>query len=193
MTQEQRTLHTRQQLADTLKQKMQHKPFSKITVSELIRDCGLNRKTFYYHFEDVYALLIWTLQQEALEVIERMNLIQEHEQAIVFVLDYIEQNETMLLNIYHSIGRDVLRQFFYDDFIGIAKQLVEQTTQLLGVTVSEEYKLFLSGFCADAVAGAIFSALTNPALRQRDTMISYITATLKSTLVGSLREMDGRG
>ena len=34
---------------------MEKKPLSKITVSEIIADCGVNRKTFYYHFEDIYA------------------------------------------------------------------------------------------------------------------------------------------
>ena len=36
---------------------MEKKPLSNITVSEIIADCGVNRKTFYYHFEDIYALL----------------------------------------------------------------------------------------------------------------------------------------
>ena len=44
-------------LAVSLKRFMEKKPLSKITVSEIIADCGVNRKTFYYHFEDIYALL----------------------------------------------------------------------------------------------------------------------------------------
>ena len=39
--------------ATVLKEKMKEKPFSKITVSELIADCGVNRKTFYYHFQNI--------------------------------------------------------------------------------------------------------------------------------------------
>ena len=41
----------------SLQRFMEKKPLSKITVSEIIADCGVNRKTFYYHFEDIYALL----------------------------------------------------------------------------------------------------------------------------------------
>ena len=44
-------------LAVSLKRFMEKKPLSKITVSEIIADCGVNRKTVYYHFEDIYALL----------------------------------------------------------------------------------------------------------------------------------------
>lgn len=28
-----------------------------IAVSEIVADCGVNRKTFYYHFDNIQALL----------------------------------------------------------------------------------------------------------------------------------------
>ena len=46
------------------KKAMEKKTLSKITVSELIAECNVNRKTFYYHFDDIYALLKWTLEEE---------------------------------------------------------------------------------------------------------------------------------
>lgn len=32
--------------------------------------CGLNRNSFYYRFEDIYALFKWMLGQEAVEVVK---------------------------------------------------------------------------------------------------------------------------
>ena len=46
-------LNTKKTLANSLKKFMGIKPLSKITITEIISDCGLNRKTFYYHFEDM--------------------------------------------------------------------------------------------------------------------------------------------
>ena len=34
-------------------------PFRKIRVGELCRRCGVDRRTFYYHFKDVYDLAAW--------------------------------------------------------------------------------------------------------------------------------------
>ena len=48
------TLQTKKMLSAELKAKMEKKPLSKITVSEIVQDCGVNRKTFYYHFVDWY-------------------------------------------------------------------------------------------------------------------------------------------
>lgn len=57
-------------LSGALKNAMKSKSLSKITVSELIEACGVNRKTFYYHFQDIYDLLKWTLEQEELRLLK---------------------------------------------------------------------------------------------------------------------------
>ena len=33
------------------------KPLDKITVRDVVDDCGINRNTFYYYFQDIYAVL----------------------------------------------------------------------------------------------------------------------------------------
>ena len=33
------------------------KPLEKITVRDIVDDCGINRNTFYYHFQDIFAVL----------------------------------------------------------------------------------------------------------------------------------------
>ena len=33
------------------------KPFDKITVRDIVDDCDINRNTFYYYFQDIYAVL----------------------------------------------------------------------------------------------------------------------------------------
>ena len=46
-------------LSNALKELLAHKSLEKITVTELTRACGLNRMTFYYHFQDIYELAEW--------------------------------------------------------------------------------------------------------------------------------------
>jgi len=41
---------TKQLIAQTLKKLMLNTPLDKISVQEIVDACGLNRKTFYYHF-----------------------------------------------------------------------------------------------------------------------------------------------
>ena len=51
MTNYEASQQTKNMIAGTLRSLMAEKPFSKITVSEIVKICGINRKTFYYYFE----------------------------------------------------------------------------------------------------------------------------------------------
>ena len=110
------SMGTKKALAKSLKESMKTKPFSKISVSEIVSRCGLNRKTFYYHFEDIYSLLKWMLEEEAIEVVKHFDLLVDYEEAIYFVVEYIEKNDYILNCAYDSIGRDEMKRFFAHDF-----------------------------------------------------------------------------
>ncbi len=190
MTHEESRLQTRQAFADALKQRMLRQPFSQITVSALVRDCGVNRKTFYYHFTDVYDLLNWMIQQDTLSVLSQFHLIREHDKAIAFVLDYIEENEVILLNIYRSVGRDILYHYFHDEFIRIAQQVVCEAEELQNKHFPEEFKRFLCELLTEAVCGILFSSLNDPSLRDRTHITEYVTVILRCAINGTLDVMD---
>lgn len=99
MKHETTTLMTKKAIAASLKKIMEKKPLDKITVREIIEDCGINRKTFYYHFRDIYHLIKWIFEEEAIEVVKQYDLIVNYYDAIQFVLDYVEKNK--LFSVYH--------------------------------------------------------------------------------------------
>lgn len=90
------TLNTKRTLAASLKSFTEKKPLSKITVSDIIADCGVNRKTFYYHFEDIYALLKWMLEEEAVNVVKQFDLLVDYREAVLFVMNYVRKNKHLL-------------------------------------------------------------------------------------------------
>ena len=58
---------TKSALAASFCRLLAERPFCKITVADIAGGCGLSRMTFYYHFEDVYALLDQGKEPELLE------------------------------------------------------------------------------------------------------------------------------
>ena len=36
---------------------LNEKPMNKISVKDIVEDCGINRNSFYYHFQDIPTLL----------------------------------------------------------------------------------------------------------------------------------------
>ena len=50
---------TKNALASSMKKLMKEKHFEKISVIDICEGCGMNRKSFYYHFKDKYDLVNW--------------------------------------------------------------------------------------------------------------------------------------
>lgn len=62
---------TKQELANALKKAMAQKPLEKITIAELAAACNIRRQSFYYHFEDIYDLLRWMFEKEAISLLRQ--------------------------------------------------------------------------------------------------------------------------
>lgn len=182
------SLNTKKLLASSLKKLMEHKTFSKISVTEIINDCGLNRKTFYYHFEDVQALLKWMLEQETFEMIRNFDLVLDSEEALEFMLDYVEDNKHILNCVYDSIGRDELKRFFFNDFKDITMKLIDEVELRLGIRADADYKTFLCDFYTNAVTGQLIEVLRTRKAFDKEQLIRYLINTIKVTLPTALEQ-----
>lgn len=187
MKQDQKTLNTKKALAASLKKFMKQKPLSKITVSQLISDCNVNRKTFYYHFEDIYDLLKWTLEEEAIEVVKQYDLLVDYQEVITFVMDYVEENQHILNCAYDSLGRERMKRFLYADFIGILSTLIEGIEQQENIHADAEFKQFLCEFYTEALSGILISWFHDSKGRDRDKTIQDILLILRASLPNVLR------
>ena len=178
------TYNTKKMFADALKQAMSQKPFSKITVSEIVAACGVNRKTFYYHFKDIYDLLLWILKEEAINVVKEFDLPTQHREALFFVMDYVEENSYLINCAYDSLGRDQLRNFLYTDFISVTTELLEQVEILSGHQLAAPYKEYLAKFYAEGLAGMLIDWIKHRSDLDREQTADYITRTLRGGFSG---------
>lgn len=169
-----------------MKKLMKNKTFSKITVSEIITDCGLNRKTFYYHFDDIYALLKWMFENEAVEVVKKFNLIIDYEEALTFIMNYIEENDYIINCAYDSIGQEEMKRFFFADFIELTSSIIDSAEKETGKLLDENYKSFLCNFYTEALAGILIDWIKNRKSRDKEMLIEFIEKTIKNSLFGIL-------
>ena len=180
MKHEEATLQTKTALAASLKKCMTKKPFKKITISEIIADCDLNRKTFYYHFDDIYDLLKWMLNQEAIKVVKNFDLLIDYEDAINFAIKYVQENAHILNCAYDSMGRDELKRFFYNDFLSLVRNVVDDTEEKNGLSVTEDFKQFISDFLTEAIAGMLVNCFKRKEILDRNKVVRDITVILES-------------
>ena len=174
--------NTKKTLADALKILLEKKSLAKITVSDIIRECSLNRKTFYYHFQDIHDLLKWMLNQEAIERIKSFTIAMEFEEAMVFLLKYIEENRHILNCVCDSLGSLEIKRGLYKDFEFIAEKMLSAAEKAQNVRLSAEYRTFLESFFIEAMAGKLFEIIQSKESCDREQIIEYVSFTIHVSL-----------
>lgn len=188
MKNEEMSLRTKQALATALKNAMKKKYLSKITVSELIKECDINRNTFYYHFRDIYDLLKWTLEQDTVEIVRQTNLLVDAEDALRFVIEYVENNEHIMNCAYDSVGYDKMKSFFYTDFIDIMRRTLDDGEKEMQISVDSEFKDFVAEFFTEALTGMLISWIKNKNKQDKEEVIQNVLQICKVSIPQVLRE-----
>ena len=174
--------NTKKLLAEALKDLMRRKAFSKITVSEIINTCGVNRKTFYYHFEDIYALLKWMFEEEAIEVVKHFDLLEHYEDAIRFGMDYVDKNDYIISCAYDSIGQDEMKRFFYVDFVGVIRSVIDAAEMRLQKQIDPDFKEYVAKFYTEAISGMLIDWAKNKDKHGREKTVRYLTTIIEAAL-----------
>ena len=106
-------MKTEHALALALKDMMSHQPIDTISVLELSKKCGISRKTFYYHYHDIYDLLTQVFLEEK---IPGINLAENYHSLIECVFNYYKQNEEFINATVNSAGKELFFEFIYNVF-----------------------------------------------------------------------------
>ncbi|WP_099321442.1 TetR/AcrR family transcriptional regulator C-terminal domain-containing protein [Anaerococcus sp. Marseille-P3625] len=186
MRSEVNSYNTKMLLANTLKDLLEKKSFSKVTVTEIITLSKVNRNTFYYHFEDIYDLLRWLLEQEAINIVKDYDSKDEIDMAINFTLSYIEKNRSFLKNILFSVGEKDLRRFFSKDFREIIGNFIKIDEEELGIKIDAQYRNVLTMYLTEAIAGLLIESLNKKYEISNAKITSYIKTISTSSIKASL-------
>ena len=179
MTNDELSLLTKKQLAAALRTAMYHKSFSDITISELVKTCNINRKTFYYHFEDIFDLLRWTLEADETELIDKMYAIKDYSKCIEYLMDYMGKNQHLINCAYDSIGQIKLRQLFENDFYKIIEQIIECGEEKARKKLDKDYKEFLIRFYSYGTATTLLDWITKKNTSNREATLKHLLRILQ--------------
>ena len=103
---------TKEALGAALKQMLALKPIEKITIKDLVEICGVNRQTFYYHFDDVYDLLEWVFEEDANRVLPHEVVYENWQDDVTLFFTYLRDNSSFALNIYNSNSRTYMLRYY---------------------------------------------------------------------------------
>lgn len=83
------------------------KPLAQISVRMIVEDCGINRNSFYYHFQDIPTLLGEIIREEADRIISQYPTITSLDQCVDVAFQFALSHKRAVYHIYNSVNRDL--------------------------------------------------------------------------------------
>lgn len=76
----------RQTMADAALKLLMEKKVRKLTVKDIVEECNITRQSFYYHFENIPALLMWQTEKNLREMLSEAHFKEDREEALKYFL-----------------------------------------------------------------------------------------------------------
>ena len=143
---------TEQMIIDTFLKLVEEKTLDKITIQDIADGCGINRNTFYYHFDDIYSL-IEQIFKARLNTIETM--FEEGaswDECSKVAVNFLIENRRAIRHIAFSMSRSQLDHYL---FVVFKKIFTEYLLDNFIVDISDEKFDDLILFYTYAVIGCI--------------------------------------
>lgn len=182
------SLITKRAIADSLKQLCREKPFDKISISDITAVCGLNRQTFYYHFQDKYELLSWIYYNENFSKITDDITLENWNEKILEMLKIMRNEKVFYSNTIREQERT-----FESYLFEMAKALFSEAILKLdeGARVSEEEREFDAEFYAYGICGVILSWAENGMKKEPELLAGRLKSLARATeRLGYLRSQE---
>ena len=173
------SLITKKALCTGFKELIKKKPFEKITIADITEICGLNRQTFYYHFQDKYELLNWIYYNEAISIITN-DLTLETWDTKVFEMLSAMKNES---NFYQNTLRDTTNNEFHNYLYCVTKELFCSIIEQLenGRGISDNDKVFVAEFLSFGVVGMIVAWAKNGMKQTPEDITTHLKAIINDS------------
>lgn len=182
------SLLTKNALAHSLKDLMEHIPLNKISVKHLVDDCGLNRQTFYYHFQDIFDLLGWIYKTEAVESIAKYRSYSTWTDGFYRIFCYIEQNKAFCCNTLDSLGRNHLDVYLYEVTYDLIMGVINELS--VGMEVSSDDKHFIANFYTLAFTGLAIQWMREGMKEKPNHIIEKLSGLIEGNFLKALHKYE---
>lgn len=172
--------HTKRAIIDSFWTLLNEKSLDKITVKDIIELAEINRNTFYYHFDDLYALLYTVFREESeryrSNIDENGTFYEEYIRAASIFMN----NRNAIIHVYNSKSREVLNKYMKDASDDFVSRFVRQKAGKTGL--SDEGISYITSFYSYAIAGITMQWVENGMPEYRRNLLKTVSETFEATI-----------
>ena len=156
---------TKELILSSLYDLLRENPYEKVTVSAIVKNCGISQRTFYHHFKDKYDLMEWSYLHELDEYYEQNRADMTFRRWLRLTAETAWESRLALQKFTQYSGQNSLR-------VALQEPLTERCLNVIhdvyGDSITEELKRVVSFY----IGG----------------LISYVERVLNSTVIPTPEE-----
>ena len=124
-------------------------PLRDITVKMIVEQCGINRKSFYYHYQDVPALLGEIIKERLDKLLASFPDVRSIEDSLDLVLRELITEKTAIQHVYYSVSRDVFESALMQACDYVVRAYIRELSGQYALSQPDEGLLvrFYRGLC----------------------------------------------
>ena len=145
---ESRQDRTKYRFAAAMKKCMERMPVEKVTVKEIVEECGTTRQTFYRYFLDKYDLINWYFDKILSESFEHMGRGGTVYEGLVRKFRFIEKERLFFDAAFRYDDQNSLRDHDYRMIHAFYRNAIEKRT---GEPLSSELNFLLEMNCRGTI------------------------------------------
>lgn len=133
-------ISTKKIFAESFQKLSKKKSVEKITVKEIIQDCGLTKTTFYNHFRDKYDLAAWIYSTSAEKIMNKIDFDgYTWQNSLTDGINYFFANKDFLKNlIMNTSGQDSFINYVANFNIKILSEYIKLKNNLKNLPADVE-------------------------------------------------------
>ena len=177
--------YTRKEIREKFVEMLNERPLSKITVKELVTACGINRNTFYYYYQDLYAILEEIFQTELQKVIDEYNDTLSWEESFLIATKLCLENKKAIYYVYNSMEKEQLERFLYGAAGNVMERFVESRSA--GIRSTESDRKLIASFYQCALTEMLLHWIADGMKAEPEKTIRRIGKLFDGNIEASLR------
>ncbi|MBD5081674.1 MAG: TetR/AcrR family transcriptional regulator [Ruminococcaceae bacterium] len=146
---------TRSAIISSFMKLLDQRPLNKITVKDIVEDCGINRNSFYYYFQDLPALAEAVIKDETDRVLKGVSNISSLEDCLSSAVDLAVNNKNAVLHLYRSPSRELYEQHLNSITQYAVTEYINAVSKDMNIKAEDKeiiikyFKCLLMGFILD--------------------------------------------
>ena len=178
----------KKEIKTTFLRLLEERPYHQITVKEIVKECGINRNSFYYHYADLPALVEEVIDEEIGRFVREQSSFSSMEESLTEALSFFRKHKRAAYHVYNSVNRDIFDRYLMKNCESVSIGYVNSI--LANTPLSEDDRQAIIHFNAYVCYGAVtrwlesgmtydihedfrrmFQLMIEPAMKQQGMMV----------------------